>query len=269
MKKVTIGITTYNRKNILEKMIQSLLTSDLTNAEVHIRIYDDCSTEYDSDYLKSLFPFEVAIHVNEINLKADLNTFNMYKDFLNSNDDYFFNADSDLIFHKNWLNFALENIEKTDGVLTLYNSQLHKEKNIYENFVQKDDIGAAGTFFSREIIKVMIENLFPEAQKTIDWSFSKLFNNKNIKILCSKNSYVQHIGFSGQNCNLSTVEYGKNFQIDSLVNGQILNDVLTDFSAIIPSLYTKRINEIKKSISYRLGKIIVKPFKILKKILKI
>lgn len=45
MKSVTVGIATYNRKSILTKMAASFYLSNLSGAEVHVRVYDDCNTE--------------------------------------------------------------------------------------------------------------------------------------------------------------------------------------------------------------------------------
>ena len=52
--KVTIGIPTYNRKELLVVMATSLYKSELGDA-VNIRVYDDCSAEYDALFLKELF----------------------------------------------------------------------------------------------------------------------------------------------------------------------------------------------------------------------
>ena len=109
---VTIGITTYNRRKILEMMASSLYSSDLSFPH-NIRIYDDCSTEYGIDELRKIFPTAASISVNHGNIKADQNIFQMHKDFLNTSDTYLFNADSDLLFTKNWLNAALDLIKKT------------------------------------------------------------------------------------------------------------------------------------------------------------
>ena len=43
---ITIGITTYNRLDVLKKMAKSLYKSDLLG-QCNIRVYDDASSEYD------------------------------------------------------------------------------------------------------------------------------------------------------------------------------------------------------------------------------
>lgn len=264
MHSVTIGIATYNRKSILEKMAQSLYLSDLSCATVHIRIYDDCSTDFDKVYLEKLFP-NAIIKINSENLKADLNTFNMYKDFLNSDDEYFFNADSDLIFRKDWLSFCLKHIDETNGVLSVFNTKNHKTiiDSELPGFVLKADIGAAGTFFKRECIQSIVSSLSSMNQKKIDWAFSQLFINNNISIYCSKESYVQHIGLIGQNSSLLAIDYADNFKIDSIENGQIINDLLHSF------LYecTLSVQEsLKNSKFYKFGYYVLYPVVLFKKI---
>lgn len=264
MPSVTIGIATYNRKSILEKMAQSLYLSDLSCATVHIKIYDDCSTDFDKEYLEHLFP-NALIKVNSVNLKADLNTFSMYQDFLNSDDEYFFNADSDLIFRKDWLSFCLNHIEETDGVLSVFNTKNHKTiiDSKLPDFVLKADIGAAGTFFKRERIQSIVTSLSSMNQKKIDWAFSQLFLNNKISIYCSKESYVQHIGLVGQNSSLLAIDYADNFTIDSIENGQIINDILNTFLYE----YTLTVQDsLKKSKFYKFGYYILYPVVIYKKI---
>ena len=66
------------------------------------------------------------IVVRETNLKADRNMAQMYRDFLETGDEIFIGADSDTIFRPDILHMVNELIGETDGVLSLYNSVLHK-----------------------------------------------------------------------------------------------------------------------------------------------
>ncbi|MCR5187849.1 MAG: glycosyltransferase [Treponema sp.] len=257
MHSVTIGVTTYNRKSILEKMAKSLYLSDLSVAEVHVRVYDDCSKEFDQAYLEDLFP-GASVKVNKTNLKADLNTYNMYKDFLESDDEYFFNGDADLIFRKDWLSFCLDNIEKTQGVMSIFNTQTHSavSESKDSTFVIKSDIGAAGTFFKRERIEGIVKALSALGKNKIDWGFSQYFLNFNVAIYCSKESYVQHIGLNGQNSSLNAIDYADNFKIDSVENGQIVNDILNDFLKEVTSRFQ---SSLKMSKFYKFGYYVLYP----------
>lgn len=280
---ITIGITTYNRKDILEKMAKSFYESDLAKAQINIRIYDDNSTEFDENYLKSLFPNLKTLIRNKTNLKADLNIYSMYCDFLKSDDDYFFNADSDLIFNKNWLNYIFDNFDATDGILSIFNTKNHVaiDKIESKHFLLKKDIGSAGTFFSRERVEQLVSFIEVGDKLSIDWQFCQKFIERGIKIYCSEKSYVQHIGIIGQNTFWGVAtDFGENFEIDSLTNGQILNDLLLDLTTTqskknaelieekINLKSEKRISDIKNTKDYKLGNFLLKPLRVIKKIIK-
>lgn len=264
--KVTIAIATFNRKNILQWSARSLYASNLSCADVKIRVYDDRSSEYDEKFLHELFPSASSIVVNSVNKKADLNTYDMYVDFLRTEDDYFFNADSDIIYDVEWLSFAIKNIKKTDGVLSLFNTDSHLTIGVSEDmlFEEKQDLGAAGTFFTRTRLKEFIEVDDMENKKRVDWGFSKFFRKNGLKLYASKQSHVQHIGFSGQNSVMLMTDFGKDFIVDNTVNGQILNDLLLYLLKTGKESTENFVAEqLKRSKDYRLGNIILKPIRFL------
>jgi hypothetical protein len=225
-------------------MSASLYSSELS-IPYNIRIYDDCSTEYGLDELKQIFPNAASINRNNRNLKADSNMFSFYKDFLSSQDEFLFNADSDLIFSKKWLLHGLELIRGTDGVLSLFNSTSHHVNEIVDStFCIKETIGAAGTLFTRERIEEII-NYFSKLPNpdlsSFDWKWSEFFVKNNIRIFCTNDSLVQHIGYYGQNTTIRYrgfkiikmkkpfFDFGRNFKIDSLETGQTVNDIFEQF----------------------------------------
>lgn len=210
--KVCIGITTYNRIEILERMASSLLLSKNID-ECNIRIYDDQSTEFGYNELNKIFYNAKEIVVRKKNLGADRNMRQMFIDFIATDDDYLFVADSDLIFNPNWYIFFKENSDL--DVLSLYNSVTHL--NIHQNcniesdeIITKNHIGAAGTIFKRHIVKDIIDSV--PASRSYDWDWSRYLTKKNIKINVSNRSYVQHIGVEGTNNNGSNIiDFGLNF----------------------------------------------------------
>jgi len=223
--KVTIGIPTYNRKGIIEIMAKSLYESNLPET-CNIRIYDDSSFEYSKDYLYKLFPTAASIIVNSVNLKADENMFSMYKDFLLSEDDCFFNADSDFIFNKQWLLNGLKLLPYTDGVLSIFNANSHPiKKHIDKDLSIKNNIGAAGTFFTRErVLDIVTEFENAKDLKSFDWQWSKFLTNRGVRLFCVNNSLIQHIGHSGQNSR-SYFDVGLGFKIETKYQGQVVNDI--------------------------------------------
>lgn len=220
--KITIAISTYNRKNILKDVVKSLELVQKIE-QCNIRVYDDCSNEFSINDLKEIFSFSKEIIVRERNMGADINMYQMYKDFLNTDDDIFIQADSDLIFDKDLINFVIESINKTDGIMSLYNSKKHKKIQAIGEFVIKKDLGGAGTVFKREILQEIIREV--PCNNCYDWAWSNFLVKKGIKLYCSKRSYFQHIGFYGQNCNGINFDYGLNFKDLSETNQLILNKV--------------------------------------------
>jgi glycosyltransferase involved in cell wall biosynthesis len=230
---VTIGIPTYNRLQILKTMSESLYASDI-NSSHNIKVYDDCSDEYDLNDLRQIFPSAVSIIRNTENMKADKNNYQMYQDFLSSSDEYFFNADSDLIFHPHWLETALELIQKNRR--DSFNFQFiftSASKNNRQQFLYKKTIGAAGTLFTRRRVEeLVLEFTGTENFRSFDWRWSEYFLSGNTPIYCTNTSLVQHIGYIGQNSGQKATysfDFGRNFKVTSVDQGQIINDIFESF----------------------------------------
>jgi glycosyltransferase involved in cell wall biosynthesis len=231
---VTIGITTYNRLDTVKKMAASLYRSDLSVPH-HIRVYDDCSTEYTIEDLKAIFPTAVSVTRNETNVRADRNIWRMYHNFISQTDDeYFFNADSDLLFHTQWLIKALELIKNTDGILSIFNCpETHPAKTVIDSaFCTKEHIGSAGTLFTRKRMEEIIR-AFPEETTGFDWKWCAFFAEHAVPIYCTNKSLVQHTGYDGQNTKSFYFDVGKYFEINSLDNGQVINDLLESYTSNI------------------------------------
>jgi len=237
---LTIGIPTYNRKKLLKLMAFSLYESDISIPH-NIRVYDDCSTEYAIEELRKIFPSAASIKINEVNLKADKNTYQMYYDFLSTSDELFFNADSDLIFSKDWLKTALKLFEKTNGILSLFNANSHDPyKIIDDELCLKKTIGAAGTLFHRDRLSEFLSNIAsPDTLTEIDWKFSEYFSGIGLPIYCVKNSLVQHIGYFGQHAKYY-FDFGRNFKIETVNQGQIINDIFEKFIDDIRNMENER-----------------------------
>jgi hypothetical protein len=229
---LTIAIPVYNRFELLKTMADSLYRMEIP-IPYSIRIYDDCSTEFGVSELKRLFPNAVSIKRNAKNLRADKNMFNFYKDFLSSEGEYLFNADSDIIFNKNCVIRALELIRQTDGILSVYNSGWHPVKMIInEDLCIKETLGAAGTLFTRKRVEEIVNHfssLDDDEMVSLDWKWSSFFTRNNTKMYCTNTSLVQHIGFYGQNSHRYCFDYGKNFIIDSIETAQAISTVFEKF----------------------------------------
>ena len=232
--KITIGITTYNRKDLIEKTAKSL--NEIIGIEnVNIKIYDDCSTEYDIDYLKEKYPMAVKVVRNEHQMGADFNAQKMYEDFVSSDDQYFFNADSDLIFSSNILYIIEENIKKLEKanqkvIFSIFNTISHKcIKDFDEELCIKKSVGAAGIIMSKEAVNMFVKDIPLEYNKkipSIDHYFCSVFRKNKLPIFCTKQSYAQHLGFIGQNSFIINVDWGLNFKVDTMYNATAIINIL-------------------------------------------
>jgi len=222
--KIMIGIMTYNRKELLEKFATSF--NEILNLDkMHVGIFDDCSSEYDEVFLRKIFKKVDYIHRNKQNLRADLNLVQVYKYFLNTDCDLLLNADADLLFNKDIYSVILEKFSKTDGIFSLFNTPMHPAVGETPDgiFVEKNHVGAAGVVTNKPLIKMIVDAKCGENKTGIDWDFSNLLKSKNIRILATKQSFCQHIGYYGQNSS-RYFDFGEGFKIDSKINGQYIED---------------------------------------------
>ena len=234
--KLLIGICTCNRKQIIEYTAKSL--SEVKGIEkAKIVIYDDCSDEYDIDFLKKMYPMAYKIVRNEKRLGADYNTEQMYRDFCKSQENYLFNADSDLLFNSNVIDIIEENIRVTERInsktiFSVFNTPNHKTiKKIDKNLYQKELIGAAGAVLSKQAVKTFIETIpkqYSYKIPSIDHFFCSKLKQDDYKILCTQNSYVQHIGLIGQNSFFYNTDWGENFEIETFNNAKAISEVLQE-----------------------------------------
>ncbi|MBQ9590191.1 MAG: glycosyltransferase family 2 protein [Butyrivibrio sp.] len=230
MSEIVLGITTYNRLDTLKKSIVSLKSSKLPE-NCKFRIYDDHSTEYGIDQLKEIFPEAEVIYIQEQNQGSDGNIWTMYNDFVrrNKSGDIFVNCDSDLIYKKDWLYEAIKALKKSDGVLSVFNTGYHRTIAESEEFFEKEDIGSAGTVFDYEIVRMIIKKFPNIYSSAFDYKWCSFLRERGIRLLCTRRSLVQHIGIDGFNSDISSFDFGTGFEVDTCVNGQIINDVIEDY----------------------------------------
>lgn len=227
--KIALSISTYNRKQDVINMINSLKKIKIPK-NVNIRIYDDKSTEYDKEFLNQLLP-EAEIVIRETNLKADRNMRQIHIDFLETKDDILIQVDSDVIFNEKFfeiINKLLEEEKINQNVFSLYNSINHKEINTEikiggVDFVEKKSIGGLCViFFDKKLVQAIVENI--SDGDCYDWRWSDFILNANKKIYVSKISYIQHMGgINGQNnkCDLN-IDFGKGFEASNLEDLKLL-----------------------------------------------
>lgn len=229
MNEITLAVATYNRADYLEKLSASLKESvDLER--IHLRIYDDCSTELSVEDIRRIVPYATSVVRRASNLRADGNMYQIFQDFLSTEDEYLLLCDSDLIFRPGWLDVLLEQMPRTDGILSLYNSRMHPFLPIDTSdaqavFASKEDLGAAGCAFTRRRVEDIVR-AFPvlPTYTTFDWIWSEYFRQQGLRLCCLRESYIQHIGVIGQNNfgQLTRYDYGLDFLPVSAANQRIM-----------------------------------------------
>lgn len=243
--RITFSIPTYNRLDYIERMSSSLLAS-VDIDKLNVRIYDDCSPDLTTEQLASYFPYATEIVRRETNLKADKNIKQIFIDFLSTGDDILFLGDSDLVYRSGWLEVLKRVLPLTDGILSLYDSRLHPfiDEGGTEEFAPKTHLGAAGTAFHRTRVMEIVEADLPD--KYYDWTWSQFLVNRGYRLMCLRNSYIQHIGILGQNNNgaIHTFDLSLSFVPDNLLTQKIIAKF---YSELITEneLFLKRIGAIE------------------------
>jgi hypothetical protein len=178
-----------------------------------IRVYDDASPFWDEAYLRRVFPSAKEIVRRKKNLGADGNMRQMFVDFLETGDDALLVADSDLIFRPDMIACVESVLEAAGGIMSLYNSAIHSPHESCAvcgvPFAVKKTIGAAGTVMTRRVVEMIVANV--PASSSYDWDWSRYLALRNVPLLVTEESFVQHIGVHGQNSSSFATEYGLNF----------------------------------------------------------
>lgn len=257
--KLMIGITTYNRKDIVLLSSKSLYEVDNLNKK-DIYVFDDCSTEYDVNELKKIYYNSNIIEFSK-NVGADKNIERAYRFFLDSDYDFFFNADSDLIFNKDILikiNKIISKLNKKEPILfSVFNTKNHLTLKDYDkDLLVKKNVGAGGCVFNKEAIKLFIKDLpkdYSNINMAVDHIFCKIISESNYNILCTKQSFVQHIGLIGQNSNAFLFDWGENFEVDSLTNAKAILKIYENNIDVIKNSFESELIKYAKEKRFGIG----------------
>lgn len=244
--KIMIVVPTYNRAKHIEIVAKSLSECKFIN-EANVCVYDDCSTEFQIDFLKKQFEcINAKIIKRTVHGKnMEINTFEMMKDFINSNNDVMFICDSDLLLRPDSLEFLQNNFKYTDGFMSLYNSNLHLTVKTGTIFDLKFNVGFAGMCLSRKIVEKILAYDNPSLG---DLKISETLSKNNIRALVPKQSYIQHIGIGGEHGTIvNGIDYSSTFEPISQHNKQIINE----YSPIIANAQTNFIKKLLFEDKYR------------------
>jgi len=219
-KKFGIIITTFNRFEYAYKMLESFKKSNFLPNTI-IKIFDDHSEdknllEYINNYEINDDNVKLYKYRNNYNLGSKLNYHNSILNFENEDIDYLINLDSDCILNKNWLLKLNELIYyfSEDLICSSFCCKYHhgnpdnKLLEIAEGYYERDTLNGLGVAFPKKIISEF--KTIP--QQHFDGFLCKELKQKHgLRCICTRDSYIQHIGKYGVHSNPDTCDISTNF----------------------------------------------------------
>ena len=216
-----IAISSFNRRSFFVACMKCL-TEVRGHSDWRVIVHDDASTEYDvHDLLGDYYPHAEAIR-HERTLGCDKNNVQLLKAACGSGAKRVLMLDSDLILATDALEFADRVFSRTDGVLSLFNSNLHKvDDEFCPELVTKSTIGSAGVLWEVDFLKGLLAELDDAAH--FDWKLSDAVRARGKKICVAKESRVQHIGIVGEHSNgLKGYDWGVGFRVETVAQGRAI-----------------------------------------------
>lgn len=208
--KIAIGVTTYNRRRMVEAHARSLCSARLPS-DAELIVVDDASAEYDLAYLRTVFPENANIQRRHENSGgADFAIRDLMERLLATDADALLLLDSDCIVASNFLETALRLLPDSDGVLSLFNTPSHPEVGQRGPFILKESVGSAATLWRNNVAREMVAAVSPGVNW--DWRFCDFLISAGYAICVVRHSLVQHIGYAlGQNSSYISGDIGIGF----------------------------------------------------------
>src|SRR5882757_121301 len=214
MHSLTIGITTFNRRALLQTMAAALAqVRHLDTAR--ILVLDDCSQEFDVDALRQFFPGAVVHRSTEPSGAADYAMHRLFERFVRTGSGYLLVLDSDLLSSRNLVDrcariIEADRINEQPCLYSVFNTPSHRTLRVEGPFAIKQTVGAAGTLWRHSLLADMLRHV-PVSRK-FDWDWSAYLTRQAIPIRVTRSSCVQHIGRIGQNSrSFAGMDHGEQF----------------------------------------------------------
>jgi hypothetical protein len=222
-REVLIGISVFNRKEIVSATARSLsLADDIGSAS--ILVIDDASSEFDPGYLASIYPPASRIVRNATNSgMASKVARRLMEEFLCGPESILVILDSDLIVARDFLRQARTLLPLTEGLLSLFHAHTHPGTE-EGPLLRKHSVGFAGTVWTR----ALVEEALAKVHFTIhfDNGICDYLREKNRGIFSLKHSAVQHIGLlSGENSRFARSDFGLSFTGTEWYNLSAIHEV--------------------------------------------
>lgn len=216
-----IAISTYNRKAEVVACLECLEAArGIENWRVII--HDDASSDFDIAAITSHLPFECSVFRNPVNLGGDENNVTMLKACVDQGASRIFLLDSDMIVSTDVFEFIENVFERTQGVLSVYNSILHAEASMIDaDLVAKQSIGAAATIWDANLLHTVLDKL--DGFQIFDWQFCRILDQQKVQLCVAKQSRAQHIGINGDHtAEFGQLEYGIGFSVETAEQARAL-----------------------------------------------
>jgi hypothetical protein len=219
-----IGISVFNRKEIVSATARSLsLAEDIGSAS--ILVIDDASSEFDADYLASIYPpaSQIIRQMKNSGMASKV-THLLMEAFLDSTESILLILDSDLIVTRDFLHQARMMLPLTDGLLSLLHAHTHPGTEAGP-LLRKHSVGFAGTVWTR----ALVEEILAKVQFTVhfDNGICDYLRGQKHGIFSLKYSAVQHIGLlAGENSRFAVSDFGLSFTGTEWYNLSAIYEVL-------------------------------------------
>jgi len=213
--RLTIGLTSFNRRDLLVCVAESLAQVRHIDS-ARIFVLDDCSTEFDLEFLRDLFPNATVLRNERNSGRADFAIHQLWSHFVETGSGYLLSLDSDLLASRNLIDkcreIILNDVARPEPCLyDLFNTPNHEASGECEGFLVKRTVGSAGTLWRHDLLAEVLANI--PASGTYDWDWSAHLRHRGIPIRVTRKSYVQHIGTSGQNTrSVIGMDHGEGFE---------------------------------------------------------
>jgi hypothetical protein len=225
---LTIGITTFNRRPLLQAVAHSLAqVSGLERARIWV--LDDCSQEFDADFLQRLFPQAIVFRADRNSGGADYAMHRLFGHFVQNGSGHLLNLDADLLCSSGLVDKCLQIIGACSAraapalaaeacrakaaepcLYSVFNTASHPVLGEDGEFLLKRSVGAAGTLWEHGLLADVLQHVPPS--RKFDWDWSGYLTRRGVPIRVTRRSYVQHIGRVGQNSrSFNGMDHGERF----------------------------------------------------------
>ncbi|MCI5073605.1 glycosyltransferase [Oricola sp.] len=224
-----IAIPTFNRVRHLLAFSKSLRELSGVN-RYRIFIRDDASCEFDAREIASLFPQADSVVRNDRNLGPDASQVRLFRDCIEAGARRIIILDSDMLLSPSFLEFTERVFDRTDGFLGLYNSTMHAVKREMDGeLVEKSSAGGTATCWDAGLLDRALAQSSDEGASGWDAPAVAALVAMGKRVLVSRRSYAQHLGFMGTNNGVfGHIDYGRDFVIETEDQARFMAETLND-----------------------------------------